>query len=77
MEKEEDKNGSKSSSKIRAVENKDLLKCAGTLRDIFWNNGQHTFSIINGHMCMMDGEWSDGQEKDVRLSMTVVAPSIH
>ncbi len=25
----------------------------------------------------MDGEWSDGEEKDERLSMTVVAPSIH
>jgi hypothetical protein len=26
---------------------------------------------------MMDGEWSDGKEKDERLSMTVVAPSIY
>jgi hypothetical protein len=59
------------------VENEDLLKCAGTLRVIFWNDGQHTFSIINGHMCMMDGEWSDGKEKDERLSVTAVAPSIH
>ncbi len=63
--------------KKRAVVNEDLLKCAGTLRVIFWNDGQHTFSIINGHMCMMDGEWSDGKEMDERLSMTVVAPSIH
>jgi hypothetical protein len=53
------------------------LKCAGTLRVIFQNNGQHTFSIINGHTCMMDGEWSDGKEKDERLSVTFVAPSIH
>ncbi len=34
-EKEEDKNGSKASTKKKAVENKDLLKCAGTLRVIF------------------------------------------
>ena len=53
------------------------MKCAGTLRVIFWNDGQHTFSIINGHSCMIDGEWSDGKEKDERLSMTVVAPSIN
>jgi hypothetical protein len=33
-EKEEDKNGSKSSIK-KAVENEDLLKCAGTLRVLF------------------------------------------
>jgi hypothetical protein len=26
---------------------------------------------------MMDGEWSDRKEKEERLSMTVVAPSIH
>jgi hypothetical protein len=76
-EKEEDKNGLKSSTRKREVENEDLLKCAGTLRVIFWNNGQHTSSIINGHTCMMDGEWSDGKEKDERLPMTVVAPSIH
>ncbi len=59
------------------MENENLLKCAGTLRVIFQNNGKHTFSIINGHTCMMDGEWSDGKEKDKRLSMTVVAPSIY
>ncbi len=53
------------------------MKCVGTLRVIFWNNGQHAFSIMNGHMCMIDGEWSDGKEKDGRLSMTVVAPSIY
>jgi hypothetical protein len=76
-EKEEDKYGSKSSTNKKSVENKDLLKCAGPLRVIFRNNGQHTFSIMNGHTCMMDGEWSDGKEKDERLSMTVVAPSIH
>ena len=57
--------------------NEDLLRCTGTLRVIFWNNGQHMFSIMNRHTCMMDGEWSDGKEKDERLSMTVVAPSIH
>jgi hypothetical protein len=63
--------------KKKAVENKDLLKCAGTLRVIFWNNRQHTFSIMNAHTCMVDGEWSDGKEKDERLSMTVVAPSMN
>ena len=57
--------------------NEDLLKCAGTLRVIFWKDGQHMFSIINGHTCMMDREWSDGKEKDERLFMIVVAPSIH
>ena len=59
------------------MENEDLLKFVGTLRVIFWNNGQHRFSIINGYTCMIDGGWSDGKEKDERLSMTVVAPSIH
>ncbi len=76
-EKEEDKNGSKTSTKKWTVVNEDLLKCAGTLRVIFWNDRQHTFSIINGHTCMMDGEWSDGKKKDERLSITVVAPSIY
>jgi hypothetical protein len=51
--------------------------CAGTLRVIFWRDGQHTFSIMNGHTCMLDGEWSDGKEKDERLAMTVIAPSLH
>ncbi len=64
-------------SKKEDIQSTPLLKCAGTLRVIFWNDGQHTFSIINGHSCMIDGEWSDGKEKDERLSMTVVAPSIN
>jgi hypothetical protein len=32
---------------------------------------------MNAHTCMMDGEWSDGKEKDKRLPMTVLAPSLH
>jgi hypothetical protein len=32
---------------------------------------------MNAHTCMMDGEWSDGKEKDERLPMTVLAPSLH
>ncbi len=59
------------------MENEDLLKCGGTFRVINGKDGQHMFSIMNGHTCIMDGEWSDGKEKDERLSMTIVAPSIH
>jgi hypothetical protein len=32
---------------------------------------------MNVHTGMMDGEWSDGKEKDKRLPMTVLAPSLH
>jgi hypothetical protein len=56
---------------------KDLLKCAGTLKVIFWRDRQHTFPIMNAYTCMMDGDLSDGKEKDRMLPMIVLAPSLH
>ena len=52
------------------------MKCAGTVKVIFWRDRQHTFTLMNAHTCMMDGEWLDGKEKDKRLPMTVLAPSL-
>ncbi len=48
----------------------------GNFKCYFWRDGQHKFTIMNAHTCMMDGEWLDGKEKDKRLPMTVLAPSL-
>ncbi len=52
MEQEND--GSKSSGINKGAANEDLLKCVGTLKVIFWRDGQHTFKIMDAHTCMMD-----------------------
>ncbi len=75
-DKERNTDGKIMSGEKKLVPLKDLWKCTGSLKVIYWRDRQHTFRQMKQHTCM-DEQWSDGKQPDDRLPNTVLGPSLH